>query len=179
MSGRTAAESRLAASRERMRLALLAATPKRGESGAGIDWLAGLQSIPGVGVVIAALRSWWAQHPMRATAMLSAEAAQAVLQPLAQRHPLALVLLAAAAGAALARTRPWRWVMQPALLAGLMPQIVGKVLAEVPVQAWLEALASFGQRAAAPAGPSQAKPQDSARPTDAPARDGGAQAGAP
>lgn len=172
MSGTSAAESRLAASRERMRLALQAATPRRGApAGAGVDWLAGLQSIPGVGVVITALRSWWAQHPLRGTAMLSAEAAQALLQPLAQRHPLALVLLAAAAGAVLARTRPWRWVMQPALLAGLMPQIIGKVLAEVPVQSWLDALASFGQRGAAPARPPPTHPEDedSARQTDAPA----------
>jgi hypothetical protein len=78
------------------------------------------------------LRGWWAQHPLRAAVGAVAETARVVVQPLAQSHPLALMLGALLAGATLAAMRPGRWLLRPALWAGLLPQIVRAVIARLP-----------------------------------------------
>lgn len=49
--------------------------------------------------------------------------ADAVLRPLAQQHPWALMAAGALAGAALATGRPWRWLLPPALQRTLILQL--------------------------------------------------------
>ena len=49
--------------------------------------------------------------------------AHAVLRPLAQQHPWALMAAATLAGAALATGRPWRWLLPPALRRSLVLQL--------------------------------------------------------
>jgi len=54
--------------------------------------LAGLTSIPGVGTIIQAARRHWAEHPLRATVDVVAETTKAIMQPIAQRHPVKVLL---------------------------------------------------------------------------------------
>ena len=63
--------------------------------------------------------SWWTHHPLRLAASVAAEGVGAIARPLAQRHALLLVLGATLAGGLLVRSRPWRWIVKPALFAGL------------------------------------------------------------
>jgi hypothetical protein len=92
-----------------------------------------------------AVRCWWAQHPFRMTVLVVADAAKAAILPIAQRHPLGLVVGAFLVGGLLARSRPWRWILPPALFAGLLPQIVAKAAAHVPVQSWISILMALTQ----------------------------------
>jgi hypothetical protein len=109
-----------------------------------------LDSIPGASVIIEAVRTWWARHPLRVAGTLAVDAAQAVVRPLAQRHPGKLVLGAFAVGALVAWVRPWRWIGKPALLSGLVPQILETAIEHVPVQSWLVVLTSLAQQADQP-----------------------------
>jgi hypothetical protein len=56
--------------------------------------------------------------------LLAFNTAQAVVQPLAKTHPVALVTVAFVVGGLLAWRRPWRWILRPALFAGLLPQLL-------------------------------------------------------
>jgi hypothetical protein len=130
---------RLAVSREHLRVAL---GGEQGRSGAdNVDPSAeaptdpgrktgfeDLRSLPGARLVIEAIGLWWNRHPLRATSLLAAEAAKAVVAPLAQRHPLLLVAGALVAGGLLARSRPWRWGFGSALFAGMLPQLLSTSL---------------------------------------------------
>jgi hypothetical protein len=130
---------RLAVSREHLRVALLREPGAAGPAGsdpsgearsdparqAGFD---DLRSLPGVKLVIEAIGLWWNRHPLRATSLLAAEAAKAVIAPVAQRHPLLLVAGAVVVGGLLARSRPWRWGFSSALFAGLLPQLLATSL---------------------------------------------------
>lgn len=151
MSAKTSAADRLALSRECLRQAMHDASAPRGSAtkqraaGAGLDWLQSLKSIPGSSVVIEAVRSWWAQHPLRVAGMVAADAASAVVRPVAQRNPLGLVLGALVLGGVLAWSRPWRWIITPALFAGLLPQLVSKAMALVPPRSWMAVLGSLVQ----------------------------------
>ena len=147
----TTPAERLALSRECLRQAMRnTSAPRRGTTegratGAGTDWLHSLKSIPGSSVVIEAVSSWWAQHPLRVAGMVAADAANAVVRPVAQRHPLGLVLAALVLGGVLAWSRPWRWILTPALFAGLLPQLVSKAMALVPPRSWMAVLDSLMQ----------------------------------
>jgi hypothetical protein len=156
----TTPAERLARSRECLRQAMRdASAPRRGTSegrtaGAGTDWLHSLKSIPGGSVLIEAVSSWWAQHPLRVAGMVAADAASAVVRPVAQRHPLGLVLGALVLGGVLAWSRPWRWILTPALFAGLLPQLFSKAMALVPPRSWMAVLTSLVQeQGRPPAGP--------------------------
>jgi hypothetical protein len=123
---------RLAASREQLRLSLVKPPPPESK-----------------GVLRDTLRDWWAHHPLRATTLVAAEAVKVVLKPLAQRHPFALVAAAVALGGVVVWARPWRGLLKPALLAGLLPQLVSKVVAQLPLDSWLAVLSSMTEPAAA------------------------------
>ena len=89
---------RLALSRERLRQAMrdisapAGAAPNQRAGASVVAWFDGLKSLPGVNVVIAAVSSWWVQHPLRLVSMLVLDAAKIAVQPMAQRNPLGLVL---------------------------------------------------------------------------------------
>ncbi|MDO9284577.1 MAG: hypothetical protein Q7U26_06740 [Aquabacterium sp.] len=128
------AAARLEASRAQLRRALLGA-PDDAHDGSGPPgasttpaWLASLKAMPGVGLLVAAAEAWWSRHPLHLAGTIAVTAADAVLKPVAQRHPLRLVLGAAALGGLLAWSRPWRWVVVPALFAGLVPQLLSAAL---------------------------------------------------
>ena len=121
--------ARLARSREQLRLALAdpMAAPAAGANTHADDapgTFEKYKAIPGVAIVIEALGNWWAKHPLRLAAIVTARAASAVAKPVAQRHPLGLVVGAFLVGGAIAWSRPWRWGLRPALFAGLVPQLI-------------------------------------------------------
>ena len=167
---------RLTLSRERLRLALRdISAPAGGASSArasavGLAWLDSLKSIPAAAVVIEAVRSWWAQHPWRISSLLVGEAVKTVVQPMAQRHPLGLVVGAFLLGGVLARARPWRLIFTSSLLAGLLPQLLSKAVAQLPTQSWMAALTELLRQPRQPQEPAQAAGLSPTRPDDAPTR---------
>lgn len=107
--------------------------------------------------------------PRPSTAALSAglagDAVLAVLEPLASRHPVALVAAAAATGAAVALLRPWRWQLSDNGIHGRSADArrhgyagspsrgsgvsgVAALLAAVPIGTWIAVLQWTLQRAA-------------------------------
>nr|WP_315187458.1 hypothetical protein [uncultured Albidiferax sp.] len=104
------------------------------------EWLTKLKAIPVVTVLAEAVSGWWMQHPLRVASQLAAETARAVVQPLARRNPLGLAVGALALGALVAWTRPWRWVLKPALFAGLSSQLLSRGIANLPLKSWLSAV---------------------------------------
>jgi hypothetical protein len=107
----TTPAERLAASRERLRQVLqLGATgaaggdPASSLGGLAFDWF---EAVAGAGKA----------QPLR----LAAALVLASLRPLAQERPRTLVAVAALLGAGVMAWRPWRGVLRPALLAGLLP----------------------------------------------------------
>lgn len=140
------ASARLLRSREHLRSSLQAAAAPAmaGVSGAagaadcagaptGPTWLDALKNNPGARILIDVVRHWWAEHPLRLAAVVAAAAATAALKPLAQRHPLGLVAGAAVVGGLIVWCRPWRWA-KPALLAGLLPQLMLAAVRAAPIK---------------------------------------------
>ncbi len=132
---------RIEASRARLRHAMQPPPAlKTNESATGpLAWLARLRDQPSIAVIIDALQSWWSHHPMRPLLQVAREATNAVAKPIAQHNPVALVVAAGLLGIVLAWSRPWRWALKPALFAGLMPQLVSRVIAHLPLDSWLAA----------------------------------------
>jgi hypothetical protein len=120
---------RLILTRERLRLAL--AGPAAGAAPAA------LSELPGVGLLLQAVRQWWSAQPLSVAAPLAAQLATSALQPVAQRHPYALVGAACGAGALVVWSKPWHWRPVSALVAGLVPQLLLKAMAlySAPAQA--------------------------------------------
>lgn len=122
--------ARLALSRERLRQAMHdPAAAARADAGSPAEepaagWLDSLRSIPAVAIVIEAVSKWWVRHPLHVATMVAADAAKAVVRPVARRHPWGLVLGAALVGGLIVWGRPWRWGFKPALFAGLLPQLL-------------------------------------------------------
>ena len=107
-----------------------------------LAWLERLKDQPSIALVIDALQSWWSRHPMRAVEHVASEATNAVARPIAQHNPVLLVVAAGVLGIVFAWSRPWRWALKPALFAGLMPQLVSRVVANLPLESWLAAFSS-------------------------------------
>lgn len=157
----TAALARLEASRARLREAMRPTAPEPsadGPDGIGRSWLRRLRELPVIGLVADALGAWWSHSTLRPVAQVAAEASSAVAKPLAQRHPIALVLVAGVAGAALAWGRPWRWALRSALFAGLLPQLATQVIAKLPIDSWLALLSAALSKADAGVQPEDTLP---------------------
>ena len=141
---------RLTLSRGRLRAAMLPPPGKSRSHPLGDrigEFVTGLvenfKAVPSLAGVIEHIEGWWAQHPFRAAGLVVAEASRKLTTPMAERHPISLVLAAALAGALLAFSRPWRWIVSPALLAGLLPSLVSRTIRELPVDSWAKVLASI------------------------------------
>lgn len=112
------AQVRLDASRARVRGALMeiAHPPRRPNSGL-IDKLTGMvNDVPGVTFVLEAAKKWWQAH--RDIAQTAGQASQALVTPIARRHPASLLGAAAAAGTAVGLLRPWRLLLRPKIFLG-------------------------------------------------------------
>ena len=115
MADTLANNERLALSREQMRRFLLGESPT--PTGAGTSPNAKPDSLPWLDAVRAI-----------------GAAAGVALQPVAQQHPLRLAGAAVLAGGLLAWSRPWRWLLRPAVYAGIAAQITSRVIARVPLE---------------------------------------------
>jgi hypothetical protein len=81
-------------------------------------------------------------------------AARELLRPMAQRNPIGMVLGAAAVGGALVLFKPWRWISVPNLAAGLLPQLLAKLVTQLRPVSWAEVLAGWMKADTPPAPPS-------------------------
>lgn len=140
-------EIRLTLSRERIRLALCAMKPK--DTSANPTFAAACAA--STGPLPAWLDASWQTVLQSAPIQTTRE----VLASWALKHPLSLVLAAAAAGGLLALTKPWRWLAVPPAFAGLLPQVLGALAAKVPPATWLSALEALLHQSATPANPVQ------------------------
>lgn len=154
---------RLTITRERLRQALAAPVAAREAEtlppGWRTVWLDNLHRIPAAQAALDALQSWWAHHPWRVPALMAGDASQAMLRPVAKRHPMALVLGAVVFGAMLVWSGPGRRLLRPALLLGLLPRLIGRTLSRMPMTSWMAVLASLTKPVASASAPSGAAPQ--------------------
>ena len=81
-----------------------------------------------------------AKTPLHIAGLFARDAVEAAVQPLAQRNPLGMVLGAALAGAVLVWSRPWRWLLTPALLATLLPQLAARAFKQGAPIPWMKLL---------------------------------------
>lgn len=152
----TAAAERLAKTREQIRESIAAsAVPQRhavaftepGVSSSALHTVFDkAMALPAVNVIVDAAQSWWRYHPWRAVGAVAADAGRVAVAPVANRHPIVLVLGAALVGALLLRWGPWRWVAKRTLVAGFVPQLATRVAASVPMESWLSALAMLRRK---------------------------------
>jgi hypothetical protein len=165
---------RLAASRNRLRGAMMeiahppAQPPLMGGriGDLGNRLLERARLLPGVSLFMDALEGWWEEHPLRTASLVAEGASRRVVQPIAERNPLGLILGAAGVGALLFLARPWRWALRPALLVGLLPQLAAQTLRRMPTESWVNLFGNLTRprrRAAGRAGPA-APPQASGLP---------------
>lgn len=173
---RQPAVERLALSRERLRGALQEfASPSDAAEGQEPSVLmTTLMAIPGVGLVVDAVRNWWSQHPLHLATLVAGNTARSVMKPFARRSPFALILAAAAIGGLLYWFKPWRGLLKPALLAGLIPHLVSRAMEHVPVESWMSAVSTFASERMRGSGPaagadSQAPAGDGAATPEQPA----------
>ncbi len=148
------AAQRLAESRERMRQWMLHADGRqearrraaaaRAEGGKPA-WLDRLRSHAVLGTVIDAVSAWWANHPLHPAVSLGSTVVRDAVAPLARRHPLATLAGAFVVGGAIVWFKPWRWIVKPALFAGLASQVVTRLVTTMPIDSLLNAMASFGE----------------------------------
>jgi hypothetical protein len=138
--------NRLALSRSRLQLALQqwqsGQEPASTADSSGPAWLDALRAEPGTRVLLDALGLWWRQQPWHQTSAVLAASARQLLRPLAQHNPVLLVLGAAVLGGALVLFKPWRWLSVSALAAGLLPQLLPKLVALLRPLSWVEMLTS-------------------------------------
>lgn len=127
------AELRLQQSRERIRLWLMPPDDEALEDGEFPGhalpeqwqaWMRELREHPMLSSTFNALQGWWESHPWRPATHLAGGLVREAIQPLASKHPWALVLVAAAIGGSLVWFRPGRGLVKSLLLKGVVSQSV-------------------------------------------------------
>lgn len=167
---RLPAVERLALSRQRLRVALyeLSAPPDTSQDEGPSVLMTALMAIPGVNLVVDAVRKWWSQHPLHLATLVAGNTARSAMAPMARRSPYALILAAAAIGGLIYWIKPWRGLLKPALLAGIVPHLVSRAMEHVPIESWMSAVSTFASERMRAAAPEDA-PSATAAATEAPA----------
>ena len=173
------AAEKLEASRARLRTALMqiAHPPPKpsllgdlGIGSFGSQILEKLKTLPGATLILESIEQWWAEHPLHAAAGLAEEASRRYVAPVARKNPVALIVGSVVFGALLIASKPWRWLLRPALFIGLVPQIATHALKRMPLDAWLQMVSAFsGRRAAASTPANAAASTAAAKPAQDPA----------
>lgn len=158
---RLPAVERLMLSRERLRGALREIAPPPDAAGDHEPsvLVTALMAIPGVRLVVESIRSWWSQHPLHMATMVAGNTARSVMAPIARNKPFALIAAAVAVGGLLYWIKPWRGLLKPALLAGLVPHLVARAMDHVPLEAWMSAASTFASERMRGTGPASPEPQ--------------------
>ncbi|MEI7464658.1 MAG: hypothetical protein WCJ87_04885 [Burkholderiales bacterium] len=157
------ATERLSRSRQIMRDQMLDLKAGRAQAQAGQSrqhsaLLATLTAMPLLGPLVDRAVAWWAEHPLRPVAELFGSPDPSADEPLTQRHPWAMLLGAAAIGALLMWTRPWRFApLRRAVCASLLPQMVTRLLSRKSTDGLLDLVTSVLRPAAKPSPPADAK----------------------
>jgi len=149
------ATDRLSINRERIRRFLHGPEPGKSDSPDAPDaprrWLDALRDHPIAGTIVDTVCDWWIHHPLSGVTRMAGSAARSAVQPLADRYPLALVGAALVTGAVLVWTRPWRWILRPALLAGIATKLAARALSRMPAASMIDVLtAVLAQKADKP-----------------------------
>ena len=97
--------------------------------------------------------------PLHIASLFARDAVKAAVQPMADRNPLGLVLGAALAGGVLVWSRPWRWLLTPALLATVLPQLAARAFNHGAPVPWLKLLASLTKPPKRPDSVPRARPR--------------------
>ena len=151
---------RLAASRARLRSALMeiAHPPAKpslledlGLGSFGNQIIARLKALPGAALVIDSFEHWWAEHPLHTAGVLAEEVSRRFVAPIARKNPYAIVIGGVIVGALFAVSKPWRWLLRPALFVGLVPQLATQALKRMPLESWLQMLSTFSAAKRTPA----------------------------
>lgn len=129
-----------------------------GLSGLGDKLLDGVRHIPGAGIFLETLQMWWHEHPLRTAGLVAEEASRTLVEPAAERNPLALLLGSFGVGALLVLVKPWRWALRPALFIGLLPQLATHLMRRMPVETWLNMGARLLRKPGAGQGRFRARP---------------------
>ncbi|MCA0239321.1 MAG: hypothetical protein LCI02_00560 [Proteobacteria bacterium] len=177
---RQRALARLQASRNQLQQAWLpraaAASGARGPRRLAATWRHWRRQLAGnaiVGFVFEAAADWWRANPWRAAGEAVAEEVHQSLTPVVRRHPFASVALVAAAAAAVAVAKPWRWPLvaqQLRPLPGRAGRWLLRQLSRAPLQSLIiGAVLASGSGAAAASSPAPPPRPDTDPDPDTPA----------
>jgi hypothetical protein len=139
-AGDVSALDRLAVSRGRLHEALMIIVHPRkreslfasGVSNLGANLLLRVQDVSGLDFLLAGIEGWWHQSPARTAATAAAEAAQRLVVPVAGKRPIGSILVALGMGWLLALLRPWRLLLRPALVIGVLFQVAVQAAKRAP-----------------------------------------------
>lgn len=92
---------------------------------------------PGTRPLVQGVEEWSARSPVAASGRLVANALDAALRPIAQRHPWQLAIGVFALSGLFVWRRPWRKLLSPALLMAVLPPLFSVFAGNAPRPAWL------------------------------------------
>jgi hypothetical protein len=136
--------ARLEASRRRLQHSIVRlARPNAGRAtsqGIGSRLAAAARRVPGMGVLLDGVLSWWRRQPLHAAGVVAADLGSRYVEPMIRRRPWPALILAALGGIVTIRyVRPWRWLLRPAFMAGVASDVALHALRSAPLAAWLGA----------------------------------------
>lgn len=114
------------------------------------DVLTKLRNVPAANLLLDAIASWWSQQPAGILLRLGTTATRTLVKPIAQRHPVALIVCALAFGGLITWTRPQRWLIRPAAVSRWLPRFAAGVAAHIPLSVWLTLLRTAQSRSTTP-----------------------------
>jgi hypothetical protein len=79
-----------------------------------------------------AVNQWLSEHPIKLASEALGDVTKSVVSPIAQRNPILFVATSLVVGGVLVWSRPWNWLLKPAIIAGLVPKLLSKVIAYAP-----------------------------------------------